>query len=397
MTKKASFTRVELSETAAEIAKSQNILKRLDTELRDCGFAGSTNVPLLIYLALQSRFSIKPVSIAVLGESAAGKSHSVTSALDYIPDAAVERVSSMSEKGLVYSGLNLKHRYLYIGELAGMSGETGSTQLRQLLSDGKVTHRSVGKNEKGEQAGTSLTIEGPMAVLLTTTRKALHPEDASRLLLLTIPNDQEQTRAVLRAQALGFSGARKAVGNFPPWHEVHDWIASQPTEVVVPFALQLAEQFNLEANRAKRDFPQVVGLIMAHALLHQCSRQKDTDGTIIAELQDYEAVYGLIADQMQLSAAGDVDSNVRRLVKAVETLTSEHPEYADGVPQNVLADTLVVSPSSISRWKEPAIELGHLVNKRTADGAPSKLLPGDPLPEHCSILPKPSLVQANTQ
>ena len=171
--------KVILLKKKMDLTKQCSVLSRLESELRRQGFAGSTDIPKLVFLCLYTRWLEKPVSLVIKGPSGSGKSHALNAALQFVPEEAFEEVSGMSEKALLYQeGLDLKHRYLVIGEAAGLANGDGRTFLRQLLSEHKVRYLTVQKISGGQIKGQDLSpIEGPLGLILTTTANALHPED----------------------------------------------------------------------------------------------------------------------------------------------------------------------------------------------------------------------------
>jgi hypothetical protein len=81
-----------------------------------------------------------------------------------------------------------------------------------------------------------------------------------------------------------------------PWIALQHWLAYGEHRVVIPYAAALAEQIPPVAVRLRRDFGQLLALIKAHAILHQASRRRDTDGRIVTELDDYDTVRELVGD-----------------------------------------------------------------------------------------------------
>ena len=121
-----------------------SVLSRLSAEVTANGFAGSTDVPELVYLVFITGMLNRPVSLVLKGVSGAGKSFSLNAGKQFIPEDAYEQYEGMSEKALVYlKDLDLKHKHLVIGEAAGMSEGNGRALLRQLLSEGKVKYATV--------------------------------------------------------------------------------------------------------------------------------------------------------------------------------------------------------------------------------------------------------------
>jgi hypothetical protein len=119
-------TRDNLFGTCGAIATQTNILDLLIAGLNRKGFVGEERATRLIYLALTSRLFNDPVSIAVKGPSAAGKSHTTQQVLRFLPPEAYSALTAMSEKALAYWKEPLKHRYLVVYEAAGVKGDLAS-------------------------------------------------------------------------------------------------------------------------------------------------------------------------------------------------------------------------------------------------------------------------------
>lgn len=142
----------DLNEDAClQLLKSNDILSELENDLRKLGYAGPTDIPKLIYLVLQSRRFKRVVSLVIKGPSGSGKSFALTQTLKFVPQGSYEYFGGMSEKAIVYSGLNLEHKHLVIGEAAGLSSGEGRAFLRQLLSEGELRYLTVQKTDKGLQ------------------------------------------------------------------------------------------------------------------------------------------------------------------------------------------------------------------------------------------------------
>jgi len=78
--------------------------------------------------------------------------------------------------------------------------------------------------------------------------------------------------------------------------------------------------------RLRRDFKALLNLITAHALLHQATRQRDTEGCIIATLEDYAVVRELVADLISEGVEATVPATVRDTVEKLVLLYSDKSE-----------------------------------------------------------------------
>lgn len=183
------------------LAAETSILASFATELRSRGFVGSIDTPKLIYLVLTSRLLKRPVSLLLRGLSSAGKSYNVESVLPFLPRSAYFDRSGMSERALVYSDESFEHRILYFAEADAIAGEGQSAYfLRTLISENRLVYETVEK--EGDQLKTRVIVKpGPTGVILTTTRFRLHPENETRMLSLTVPDDPALTRSIMRAIA----------------------------------------------------------------------------------------------------------------------------------------------------------------------------------------------------
>jgi hypothetical protein len=367
------------------LASEPDILARFAEDLERCGVVGETKIAKLLFLALISRFLERPLSVAVKGPSSGGKSHVLKQVLCFVPPAAYHELTAMSEKALIYTDLDLKHRLVILYEAVGM-GAQASYIMRSLLSEGCIKYEVVEKTEKGLQI-RHIQKEGPTGFLTTTTSPSLHPENETRMFSVTVQDTPEQTRAVLIAMA----GQKQALPDFEPWHELHDWLATTNHQVAIPYAVDLAELIHITSStRLRRDFHALLIGIQAHAILHQAKRQLDGQGCIIATLEDYAAVRDLVAEVIAEGISAAVSSTMRETVDAVAALASPplSPFGISNVTAKQVADCLGIDKSNATRRIKAAIKAGYLVNDEPRKNQPMRLALGDPMPvEDMDILP----------
>jgi hypothetical protein len=370
----------ELEAAAGDLIFEPDILTRLGVAVESAGLVGETNNAKILYLALTSRLFERPVSVAIKGVSAGGKSFTVEQVLKFFPSAAYFVRTGMSEKAIIYSDESYRYRIIVIFEAAGMNSDMMSYLIRTLLSEGRVVYEVVEKTKFGLRP-RRIEKEGPTGLITTTTAPKLHPENETRLLSLGVIDTPDQTMAVMQALA---DDAPADPINYAPWHALQAWLATDQREVTVPFARTLAKLIPPVAVRLRRDFRLLLTLIRAHALLHRKTRARDAQGRIVATVADYAAVRGLVA---RLFAEG-IEATVPPTVR--ETVTAVGACVGGGVGEislTALARKLKLDKNSAHHRVRKAIERGYLVNREEKRGMPARIALADPLPDEIEILP----------
>jgi hypothetical protein len=380
-------------EQCKDLATRPRILNEFVRAMHAAGAVGEERAAKITYLCVTSRLFPRPVSAAVKGPSAAGKSYTTEQVLRFFPTEAYFFLTSMSDKALVYLDEPLSRRILVVAEAVGLQSEIFDYMVRSLLSEGRIRYATVEKQEKtGEHKTRIVEFEGPTGLLVTTTAVELHNENETRMLSLPVDDSQSQTQRILA------SIGEKACNSLPfgtndprdveIWHALQTWIRSQPAAVVVPYARELTRRIAGKAVRLRRDVAALMVLIGAHALLHQASRKRDRHGRIIATLTDYGVVRDLLNPLLSEGVGATVSLTVRETVEAVKHVLDKKPT-GDHVTTKEVADALRLDHSAAWRRIKTAEARGYLDNQETRKGRPAKLHLGDPLPDEQEILPAP--------
>jgi hypothetical protein len=176
-----------------------------------------------------------------------------------------------------------------------------------------------------------------------------------------------------------------------PLRALQRWLqALGPAEVVIPYAGLLAQQYDASSVRARRDFGQLLTLISAHALLHRATRQVDSQGRIVATLDDYRAIREIAADIFAACQRDGLTDAQRQAVEAVRKIyehTKSSCRYED------VAKRLGIDQSAAMRRLRNPLRLGYVQNLQDRPRQPAMLLPGRPLPDLSTGLPGPEELQ----
>ncbi len=261
-------------DAALVLLRAPDLVERLRMDFAQLGLVGEETNKLVGYLAAVSRKLDKPLGVVIQSSSAAGKTSLMDAVLAFVPDEDKVKYSAMTGQSLFYMGeTNLKHKALAIVEEEGAS--RASYALKLLQSEGELTIASTGKDpQSGNLITQQYRVEGPVALLFTTTARDLDEELMNRCLVLAVDEGREQTRAIHQLQR----GKRTLEGLLAK----HDKSALltlhqnaqrllRPLDVLNPYAHHLT--FPDQTTRLRRDHEKYLTLIDVIAFLHQHQRE----------------------------------------------------------------------------------------------------------------------------
>ena len=262
---------------ALELLRDPDLTGRILRDFELCGFVGEETNKLTGYIAAVSRHLEAPLAVILQSSSAAGKSSLMESILAFLPEEHRIEYSAMTGQSLFYMGeTDLKNKVLAIVEEEGAS--RAAYALKLLQSEGVLTIASTGKDPAtGRMITHQYRVEGPVAILLTTTAIDLDEELLNRCLVLTVNEDRKQTQAIHRLQrerqTLEGLLARQERDDVLKLHRNAQRLL-QPLFVANPYARELT--FMDSQTRTRRDHMKYLTLIRAIALLHQFQRPVKT-------------------------------------------------------------------------------------------------------------------------
>lgn len=378
----------ELARQSARVLQSVDPLKVIAQAIRNLGYGGDLRPAVITYLAATSRLlsmrqGSMPVHLLLVGVPGAGKSYTLQIVLLLLPEMAYHVIEAGSPRVLIYDDADLAHRVAVFSEADSLpAGEDNpsASAIRNLLQDHQLSYKVVVRDrETGDYQVRDVVKPGP-TTLITTAVHRLGAQLDSRLFSLDVPDDRRQVRQALAAQA-----ALEVKEGEPPDAALIAYQAylqaHAPWDVVVPFAPALSEGIaqSALAPRILRDFSRLLSLIKSVAVLRHARRRTDERERLVAEVDDYRAVYDLVREMYEGTVSGASEA-VRSMVKAVEELQLEGP-----VTVTAVAKRLGVSKMSASRRVKAAIRESWLVNTETRRGYPAELKIGEPLPDHIGL------------
>jgi hypothetical protein len=393
---KAAIDREEHYKKAESLIQCPDILSRFAVDVRRAGLVGEERNAKILFLAQKSRRTDAPVNIVVMGQSAAGKNYLVKSVTRFAPEQACKDISAMSEKALLYMEDPLCHRHIFISEAPGLDNDFLNYIVRTLLSEKQLVYFTVERIE-GHLSTIEKRVPGPTGLITTTTRLGLHPENSTRCQFLSIDDSASQTALVI-AECME-RGEHRCDVDFAMWHSLDEWLAGAVLVATVPFRKAIAQNLPPTAVRLRRDAEVIRTLICTHAILHQANREVDAAGRVVATVEDYRAVHGLLADLIAEQSSSGINAGDREffdLVRQTATVAEDSSATSGDGGDFVTVAAMVAATKKDQPWTSrrlrKLVKAGYLV--KDTKRREHRYFVADPLTEDfTSILPPPEIIE----
>ena len=284
----------------------------------------------VILHVLESTNSDDPLACVVKGTSGSGKNHHVENILKFVPADRVIKFTNASPMALFYDDESYQNKILYKAE-AGWEDPAYMKVERSLLSEKKLKLITV-----KDQESLKLEKAGPTGFLTTTTNAKLYHDNETRVMSITIPNDQNYLNRVKKQQLVGAINPNTSliVNENKEFIALHKYNQMQNWNVVLEekLAYALVELVQMTDSEQNRDLAQLIGLMKSSARLNYMWRNSWTDkdtgrNILMADIEDYENVH-TIANQMVSESLGvsipSTSKNTYNVLKAMNETSYNH-------------------------------------------------------------------------
>ncbi|MEW6558211.1 MAG: hypothetical protein AB1349_12830 [Elusimicrobiota bacterium] len=321
---------VDEEEQAMEFLKSPDILEKVVQHLEILGYVGEDTNKKIGYLITISRKLENPLSGVIISRSGAGKSKLLEYLSELVPEEDLINCTRLTPKALYYLGeKGLKHKLLIAGEEEGLFGS--NYPIRELISSKKLKLVSPVKDTiTGKMTTAEYEVEGPIALLFSTTQPAINYENATRCWTLSLDEGKEQTNKIHQAQQKQetLAGVKNGfeISDIKTLHKNAQRLLKKLV-VINSFAEQLS--FPTEKLEMRREYEKYLSLIKAIAFLYQYQREKKTfnhNGKEIeyieVEKEDIKEANKLISEIFGTSA-DELSRPSRELLKMIKQMVDE--------------------------------------------------------------------------
>jgi DNA primase len=363
---------------ALELLQSPDLVPRILADFGRCGLVGEDSNKLVGYLAAISRKLDKPLGVVVQSSSAAGKTTLMDAVLAFVPEEDKVKYSALTGQSLFYMGeTNLKHKVLAIVEEEGAS--RASYALKLLQSEGELTMASTGKDpQSGNLITQQYRVEGPVALLLTTTARDLDEELMNRCLVLAVDEGRQQTRAIHHLQRqrrtlAGLQAKQERLAITTLQQNAQRLLL--PLEVLNPYAQYLS--FPDQTTRLRRDHEKYLTLIDTIALLHQHQRQHQgsvQDAQYIEVTLADIALANTLAHEVLGRSLDELPPQTRRLLTQIDQYVNDECERQSiqrsqcRFSRRMLREAIQWGDTQLRVHLERLLELEYLLAHREGPG-----------------------------
>jgi hypothetical protein len=233
----------------------------------------------------------------ILSQSASGKSMLVSTVEKLIPTEDVVSITSLSDQALNYF-ISILHKFMNMGE--AVHSESIEHQIRDMLSQHELVRHVVTKDEKTGKMGTEVKrTEAIVALVLTTTRQNINPENASRFFVINTDESREQTRRIHAAQREKYTLDQYRVNSevIPRIIAKHHAAQRLLRKIAVVNDFNRYLDFPDTFMRVRRDHMRFIDLIACVCFLRQYQKELKHNGRfeyIECDIEDYRIAYDIM-------------------------------------------------------------------------------------------------------
>lgn len=306
-------------EEAEALLESPDLLPRLEDFIEANGLIGEEVNRRLILLSGIGGHLGRPIHVIVKGPSSGGKNNLVNTSLSPLPPQRVKRAAHVSEKAL--SRVGELDGVLLVEEAQGQ--QAAEYAIRVAMSEGQVGNLVSVPTEDGGWDTEMIEADIAASIITTTTSPSLHAENQTRVFDVEIDASRELTRKVVDSiWSQKANGGRSVSERERRVVETATaLLEEEEKEILIPWGEVFAPYFPADALRARRDSERVACLIEASALLYQRQRERDPQGHLLADVEDYRVVYPVLEEVLEQSMTG--------LTATARDLCDLHDELAE--------------------------------------------------------------------
>ncbi len=280
---------------------------------------------LLFLLSLLTYTDRDQCNVALKGGSSTGKSYIARNIIELHPKTAIHKLNFASPKQFFHGQgkpdttgqydkiINLERELIFFPDMPNVAV---LEIIRSLLSkdDKEYVYSSVLKDRYGQNKTTKVLLRGYFTTIFCSADSLYHEQEQTRFFFLSPSDDQEKLKAAITWQtttAENPEGVKQLIRNDKDLQTLRNRIeaikSANVQEIIIPNAQKIQDEFLRQrpvlSPRSERDYPRLLQVIKALALLNFANRNPDKDGNITATESDIIQglkLYAKIAESNEL-------------------------------------------------------------------------------------------------
>ncbi|MCK5491780.1 MAG: DNA primase, partial [Candidatus Omnitrophica bacterium] len=225
-----------------------------------------------------------------------------------------------------YGQDDLKNKFIVIAEKEGSKGS--DYPLRELISKKSITKAIPMKDQiTGQIKTVSIRVNGPIALVETTTNGEINPENLNRCFIISIDETEEQTRLIHHSQRLNYT-LENHLKNMRLNKIIEKHIYAQrllkKIHIFNPYAPLLTfPSSRLQSRRDNEKFLKLIRVIcFLHQYQHKVKKHKLDNNEVVEYIEctinDYKIAYELLSDGILDNTLDDLPRPARELLDIIK-------------------------------------------------------------------------------
>lgn len=300
-------------------------------------------------------------NLMVNSESGAGKDHLVDNILKLFEPKRVCKRTRISPMALTYWHNSLfepkwtwDSKILYLEDC---SNEILNSDVFKVFTSGG-SHATIVK----DQRAIDIKIVGKPVVIITSASAAPEPELIRRFLVVNLTETEEQTKEIMEKWA---DHAKR--GYIPKKTNKYGTALKflKPQKVKIPFAKEILQHLPSKQIIMRTQISRFLDFIKASAVLYQFVREKDVEGYIVADGQDYNYAREVMLATSSNSDFVPLTINQKEVIEILKEMGmnivgegTQEKEIGWSVPE--LLTRLPISRAQLYREMNKLTKLGYV-------------------------------------
>ena len=310
------------SDKAEDILKHPDLFNRIVKEIgkKVVGEESAVETILLVMFGGNLTINAEPTSynLMVNAKSGTGKDYVVKSISSLFPNERVIIRQRISPTVLTYlKSPNADSWDGYILYLEDISNEVLNHSVFITMSSNRDAIATITiKNQP-----IDIIIKGKPSIIITTASPNPRQDLLRRYPIINLDESQEQSVAIMNHQALmsmeGITAEYDSIVKLA-------LTLLRRVKVKIPYALEkLTDLMNAHHVIIRTNYHRLLDYIKFSASIHQCQRNKDDEGFILAEPQDYELGAKVFKSTMTNIFSIPLTTNHQRILETISKLTKK--------------------------------------------------------------------------